>query len=129
MEEKSNNVEQTINTYMDTYFNAKDNSEYLTSDNRMLLGQVEMNIATLPENSPLKGLINNKIDDFYATTKELGKTTSMHNADVLRQQDGQTRMLVKSEAPKSSRAAFINVAVLLYGILNIGFIIAIAFLK
>ncbi len=129
MEGNQNSLEQNVNSYMNTYFNAKDNSQYLTSDNQMLLGQVEMNIAALPDASPLKGMINNRIDEFYATTKELGKTTSMHNADKLRQQEGQTRMLVKNEHPKSSRAAFINVAVLLYGIVNIGFIIAIAFLK
>lgn len=129
MEENPNSLEQVVSSYMDTYFNSKDNSQYLTSDNQMLLGQVEMHIASLPTTSPLKKIIDTKIDNYYATTKELGKTNSMNNADELRQQANPTRMLIKTEAPKSSRSAFINVAVLLYGIINIGFIIAIAFLK
>jgi len=74
----------------------------------------------------MKNIINNEIDKYFATTKELGG--NLKPVDELKQ--GPVRALVKKEeTPKSSRAAFINVAVLVYGILNIGIILAIALMK
>jgi len=120
----TNDLESAVKHYMELYFIAKD-SPYLTEDNRTLLGQVSNNIATLPEKSYMKTLINSEIDKYFATTKELGG--NLNNADELKQ--GPVRALVKKEEPRSTRAAFINVAVLLYGILNIGIILAIALMK
>lgn len=119
-----NDLETIVNHYMSLYFKAKE-SPFLTEDNRTLLGQVDNNIAALPEKSYMKTLINGEIDKYFATTKELGGNLS--NADELKQ--GPVRALVKKEEPKSTRAAFINVAVLLYGVLNIGIILAIALMK
>lgn len=120
-----NSLESQIKRYMNLYFTAKE-SPYLTGDNRTLIGQVEANINSLPANSYMKQIVNNEIDQYFATTKELGGDLS--KADELKQ--GPVRALVKKEEPRgSSRAAFINVAVLLYGILNIGIILAIALMK
>jgi len=122
---ENNSLESTVKAYMQLYFKAKE-SPFLTEDNRTLLGQVSSNIAILPENSYMKNIINNEIDKYFATTKELGG--NLKPVDELKQ--GPVRALVKKEeTPKSSRAAFINVAVLVYGILNIGIILAIALMK
>lgn len=120
-----NDLESQIKNYMRLYFTAKESNK-LTEDNVTILNQVANNIAVLPEESYLKDLINSEIDKYFAATKELGK--NIEPADELKQ--GPVRALVKKEeTPKSSRAAFINVAVLLYGILNIGIILAIALMK
>lgn len=121
----NNDLEAQIKKYMHLYFTAKESNK-LTEDNVTILSQVGNNIAVLPEESYLKSLINSEIDKYFAATKELGK--NIETADELKQ--GPVRALVKKEeTPKSSRAAFINVAVLLYGILNIGIILAIALMK
>ncbi len=120
-----NDLATNVKKYMNTYFKA-DESPYLTEDNRMLLAQVKNSIATLPDNSFVKQIINSEIDRHFAETKELGG--NLNRVDELKQ--GPVRALVKREdTPRSSRAAFINVVILLYGILNIGIILAIAVMK
>lgn len=121
----NNNLGTIIDSHMDTYFKAKDHANLLTGDNKTLVAQTENHIANLPEQSEMKKFINNRLDKYYETTKELGKIDSMNNADTLRQ-GGPTRALVPTT---SSRGAFINIAILLYGVINIGIILAIAFMK
>ncbi len=118
----------TIDQYMDLYLKVKEKSNVLTEENNMLVGQTDFYISTLPENSEVKNQINDRIDHYYASTKEFNKK-NLGTADELKQ--GITRKLVKVEdpIPNSSRAAFINIAILLYGMLNIGMIIAIAVMK
>lgn len=119
---------EDINSHMKRYFNAKDNFNLLTEDNKMLIGKVEQYIANLPEGSEIKTLINEQIDEYSSETKSLGDTKSMNLAYDLKQ--GQALVRVKKENTEySSRAAFINIAILLYGVLNIGFILATALLK
>ncbi len=48
---------------------------------------------------------------------------------VLNEQNGPTRTLTKKEVFPLTKAGFVNVAILLYGTLNIGIILAIAFMK
>lgn len=124
----NNNLENEVKNYMGTYFKAIDNRHYLTGDNSNLVAQTESIITSLPEGA-LKTTINNELDNYYEHTKEIGNVSSMNNADTLRQ-GGPVRALVKKEeTPISSRAAFINLAILLYGVVNIGIILAIAFMK
>lgn len=125
----SNNIKSDISNGMATYFEAKDNFNLLTSENKILVTNTENSIARLPESSPIKQYISQELDNYYAQTKEMGKINSMNNVDELRQ-GGPVRALVKTEEhPNSSRAAFINMAILLYGVVNIGIILAIAFMK
>ena len=54
----------------------------------------------------------------------------MQIADNLRQQTAPLALVrTKPEDKVSSKAAFINVAILLYGMLNIGFIVAVALIR
>ena len=124
-------MQEEIKKYMDTYFKAKDNSSLLTEDNKVLLSQVEFYIASMSEQAEIKKLIDEIIDDQLADTKKLGDVKNLAIADDLKQQQVQVRSLVKKEEYPlaSKRAAFINIAILLYGIINVGLVLAIALLK
>ena len=124
-------MQEEIKKYMDTYFKAKDNSSLLTEDNKVLLSQVEFYIASMSEQADIKKFIDEIIDDQLADTKKLGDVKNLAIADDLKQQQVQVRSLVKKEEYPlaSNRAAFINIAILLYGIINVGLVLAIALLK
>ena len=124
-------MQEEIKKYMNTYFKAKDNSSLLTEDNKVLLSQVEFYIASMSEQAEIKKLIDEIIDDQLADTKKLGDVKNLAIADDLKQQQVQVRSLVKKEEYPlaSKRAAFINIAILLYGIINVGLVLAIALLK
>lgn len=127
--EEQENIKRMIGFQMDTYFNAKDHANLLTEENRILIGQAESMIVNLQPETTVKKWIDEKIDNYFQATKELGKTNGLNNADNLKQAVPRLA-LVKSEEPKtSSKAAFINVAILLYGVINIGFILAVALMK
>lgn len=126
---KTTDLNFEIENGMKTYFKAKEKSRYLTEDNRTILGNLEYFISSIPNNHPFKQVINNSINQYYLRAKQAGEAENRNNADELRQ-TGQVRALVKQEETlPSRRAAFINVAILIYGSLNIGFILAIALLK
>lgn len=115
---------------MQVYFNAKENSRFLTEDNRILVSSTEYYISSVPNNHPVKQLINNEINNYYLKAKELGQEENRNNADELRQSSRSRALVKKEEMPiVSKRAAFINIAILIYGSLNIGFILALALLK
>ena len=118
-----------IKKQMARYFRAKDKFHLLTDENKMIVARVENSIAALPENSVIKPAIDKEIDSYFAETKELGDTKNMAIADKIKQESGMALVRKKEEHPLSSRAAFINVAILIYGVLNIGFILAIALMK
>ncbi len=124
----NNELKNEIETNMNRYFKAKDNFNLLTEDNKMLVNRVETTLATLPENSAIKKIVDNKIDEYSEHTKNLGDTKNLNIAYDLKQETALVRVR-KNNPPESSRAAFINVAILLYGVLNIGFILAIALMK
>ena len=125
----NNDLKSEISNGMSTYFEAKDNFRFLTSENKILVANTANSMAKLPNNSPIKQYIDSQLDNYYQYTKEMGNTNSMNDIDELRQR-GPARALVKTEQqPTSSRAAFINIAILLYGVVNIGIILAIAFMK
>ena len=119
---------------MRTYFIAKDSTN-LTENNKILLSQAEFVISSLPDDSDMKKIINEIIDREFDNTKMMGNTKSLAVADSLKQQ-GQApvralTLVKKEEYPLASnnKAAFINIAILLYGIVNVGLIMAIALMK
>ncbi|MDE5539890.1 MAG: hypothetical protein K2J20_05335 [Bacilli bacterium] len=128
-ESGNNNLRDLTGYYLNAYFEAKGNAQKLTGPNLALIGQVEANIAALPQDSEMKKIINSNIDDYFAQTKKQGQITDMNNADQLRQEGPKLALVKKETEGIKSRAAFINVAILIYGIANIGIILAIAFMK
>lgn len=124
-----NNYEPLIKSGIDTYTTAKNNYHLLTDDNKAIVSQVENAIVNLPENSALKKMINERFNQVFENTKELGDFNSMRNVDTLRQSGPSLALVKKETRESSSRAAFINIAILLYGVVNIGVILAIALMK
>ena len=127
-------MRQIIDKFMQTYFIAKDSTN-LTENNKILLSQAEFVISSLPDDSDMKKIINEIIDKEFDNTKMMGNTKSLAVADSLKQQ-GQApvralTLVKKEEYPLASnnKAAFINIAILLYGIVNVGLIMAIALMK
>lgn len=122
-------VERQIGTYMELYFSAKDSASALTEDNRSLLGNIEVLIAGLPKETPIGSIVSEKLDEYFERTKELGDAKGKGMVLELKNKNLPSIIEEEQNIKESSRAAFINVAILLYGILNVGIIIAIAFMK
>lgn len=117
--------------------------DYLTEENKVLLARTIDTLARIPNDSYIgktKSMYGNKL---YEMAKQ-NNGEGLEIAEIFRQSnpmdvndlytkdnDGPKLALVKKESsyPLSSKAAFINVAILLYGILNIGFIVAVALMK
>jgi len=127
--EQQENLKNMVAYQMDTYFKAKDHANLLTEENRILIGQVESMIVNLAPNTVMKNFIDEKIDNYFQATKELGKTNELNNADSLKQAVPRLALVKAEDIKVSSKAAFINVAILLYGVINIGFILAVALMK
>ena len=122
-------LEEKITNYMNLYFIAKDSFQYLTDDNKSLVGRAEIEIANTPKDS-LKGkIVNRKLDEYFEITKEMGNP----KGKVLKREMQDLKNLpvpVQEEVPiRSSKAAFVNIAIIIYGVLNIGIILAIALMK
>jgi len=119
-------LENDITNYMNLYFNVKDSFSHLTEDNKILVSNIETMIASLPKESVIGKIVNTKLDEYFELTKTLGDTKGKSMALVLKNKN--LPSLIEEE-PVKSKAGFINIAILLYGICNIGIIIAIAFMK
>ena len=118
-----------ITNYMNLYFSVKDSSHYLTEDNRILIGSLDTLIANLPKETPIGLLINQKLDEYFEITKEIGDTKG--KGMVLELKNKNVPAIIPEEEPtrKLGKAAFVNVAIILYAVLNIGIILAIALMK
>lgn len=114
---------------MNLYFSVKDSSHYLTEDNRILIGSLDTLIANLPKETPIGLLINQKLDEYFEITKEIGDTKG--KGMVLELKNKNVPAIIPEEEPtrKLGKAAFVNVAIILYAVLNIGIILAIALMK
>ena len=124
-----NSLENQVTNYMNLYFSAKDSFSELIEDNKILIGNLETLIATLPKETMLGTLINRKLDEYFEITKEIGDSKGKGMVLELKNKNVPA-IIPKEETPtKSSRAAFINIAIILYGVLNIGIILAIALMK
>ena len=118
-----------ITNYMNLYFSVKDSSHYLTEDNRILIGSLDTLIANLPKETPICLLINQKLDEYFEITQEIGDTKG--KGMVLELKNKNVPAIIPEEEPtrKLGKAAFVNVAIILYAVLNIGIILAIALMK
>lgn len=114
--------------YMNLYFSIKDSFHYLTEDNKILIGNIETLIATLPKETILGSIVNQKLDEYFEITKKVGD--SKGKGMVLELKSKNIPAMIEEEQPiRSSKAAYINIAIVLYGVLNIGIILAIALMK
>lgn len=119
-------VKHRLENGMDLYFEMKENESRLNEPNRMLIAQTESVMASL-NNDEMKSFIDGKLEKYdqahdigYNNTADLPIVTVIHPL---------VRKRSNPEATKVSRAGFINTAILLYGIINIGIILAIALMK
>ena len=135
------------NEELERYFlyiaNAYKYKDYLTEENKVLLTKAIDTLARVPSNSYIgqckaqygaklyeQAKQNNgenlEIAEIFRQTNNVLLNSSLEKENV-----GPKLALVKKEEsyPLSSKSAFINVVILLYGILNIGFIVAVALMK
>lgn len=118
-----------LTNYMNLYFSVKESLHYLTEDNKILIGSLETLIASLPKETPIGTLINQKLDEYFEITKEIGDTKGKGMVLELKNKNLPTMIPEEEPLMKSKKAAFVNVAIILYAVLNIGFILAIALMK
>ena len=123
-------LDNEVTDYMNLYFNVKDSFHYLIEDNKILIGNIETLIATLPKETVLGNLVNQKLDEYFEITKEIGDSKGKGMVLELKNKNVPA-ILPEEEMPitRSSKAAFINIAIILYSVLNIGIILAIALMK
>ena len=117
-----------VTNYMNLYFSVKDSFSYLIEENKILVGNIETLIATLPKDTALGKIVNQKLDEYFEITKEIGD--SKGKGMVLELKNKNVPAIIEEEYQgRSSKAAFINIAIVLYSVLNIGIILAIALMK
>lgn len=121
-------LENNITNYMNLYFSIKESFSDLTEDNKILISSIENLIATLPKETILGSIVNAKLDEYFEMTKTIGDEKGKTMALVLKNKN--LPSLIEEEAPtRYPKAGYINIAILIYGIINIGIILAIAFMK
>lgn len=122
-------LDNQVTNYMNLYFSVKDSFQYLIEDNKILIGKIETLIATLPKETILGSLVNQKLDEYFEITKEIGDKKGKGMVLELKNKNVPA-VIPEEEIPtRSSKAAFVNIAIILYGVLNIGFILAIALMR
>ena len=118
--------EKTIN-FTNLYLKFKDEEYVLTEDNKILLANLDHMIASLPEISLMKTWINERIDNYYVETKTINDVKG--KALALELKKNLPSLIEKEPRSSISKAGFINALMLIYGIANIGIILAIAFIR
>jgi len=124
------NNEETKNQalkFMDLYFQAKENFSNLTEDNKILISNIENRIATIPKDNLIGNTISTKLDEYLELTKTLGDEKGKSLALTLKNKNYPT--IIEENQVYLPKAGFINTAILIYGIINIGIILAIALMK
>ena len=122
-------IDNQITDYMNLYFSIKDSFQYLIEDNKILIGNIETLIATLPKETIVGSLVNQKLDEYFEITKEIGDTKGKGMVLELKNKNVPAIMPEEEMPVRSSKAAFVNIAIIIYGVLNIGIILAIALMK
>ena len=122
-------LDAQVTDYMNLYFIIKYSFHYLTEDNKILTGNIETLIATLPKETLLGKVINQKLDEYFEATKQIGDSKGKGMVLELKNKNVPSILPEESAPSRSSKAAFINIAIVLYGVLNIGIILAIALMK
>lgn len=121
-------LENTISNYMSLFFRVKEEFSTLTEDNKILVSNVENLMANLPKETAIGSLINKKLDEYYELTKTMGDEKGKTMALVLKNKNLPS-LIEEEDTVRMGKAGYVNIAILLYGILNIGMIIAIAIMK
>ena len=122
-------LDNKITNYMNLYFSVKDSFQYLIEDNKILVGNIETLIATLPKETQIGKLINQKLDEYFEITKEIGDSKGKGMILELKNKNVPATIREEEKPVRSSKAAFVNIAIIIYGVLNIGIILAIALMK
>lgn len=121
-------LEHNVSNYMNLYFSIKDAFSTLTEDNKILVSNIENMIASLPKETAIGSIVNTKLDEYLELTKTMGDEKGKAMALVLKNKN--LPSLIEEEPKvKMTKAGFINIAILLYGILNIGMIVAMAIMR
>lgn len=121
-------LESTISNYMNLFFRVKEEFSTLTEDNKILVSNIENLMASLPKETAIGSLINKKLDEYYELTKTMGDEKGKTMALVLKNKNLPS-LIEEEDTVRMGKAGYVNIAILLYGILNIGMIIAIAIMK
>ena len=122
-------LDNSITDYMNLYFSVKDSFHYLSEDNKILIGSIETLVATLAKETVLEKLVNQKLDEYFEITKKIGDSKGKGMVLELKNKNVPATIPEEEIPVRSSKAAFINIAIVLYGVLNIGIILAIALMK
>lgn len=121
-------LENNITNYMNLYFSIKESFNDLTEDNKILMSNIENLIASLPKETIVGSMVNKKLDEYFEMTKTMGDEKGKTMALILKNKN--LPSLIEEEVPsRYTKAGYINIAILIYGIINIGIILAIAFMK
>ncbi len=121
----NNNIDNgQIKNGMNLYFHAKDYYDYLTDYNKTIVNNFENIIASLKEDSPLGIYVNQKLDEYLAQSKESGNAKG--KGMILELKNKQFPSVIDEEEPNIPKAGFINIFILIYGMINIALIIALA---
>ena len=67
-------LENSINSYMKIYFESKENFYKLTDDNKMLITNIEIMIASIPKESIIGSIVNKELDEYFKMTQTIGDT-------------------------------------------------------
>lgn len=119
-------IKHKLDVGMDLYFEMKENESRLNEPNKMLMAQVESVMASLNDEE-MKKYIDNRLEK-YDQDHDIGYNNTA-NLPVVSEAHPLVRTRTKTEGKQVNRAGFINTAILLYGIINIGIILAIAIMK
>lgn len=119
-------VEHKLDVGMDLYFEMKGNESRLNEPNKILMAQVESVMASLNDGE-VKNYIDGRLEK-YDQDHNIGYNNTA-NLPIIRENYPLVKTRTKSEPKTVNRAGFINAAILLYGIINIGIILAIALMK
>lgn len=127
------NLENKITDYMNLYFSVIDSSNILIENNQILIGTIKDLIGTLPKETLIGQIVNKKLDEYRKETEKSEKSRG-ETSRVLELTKPNLPVIIpegneEEQKSYSSRAAFVNIAIIIYGALNIGIILAIALLK
>ena len=121
-------LELKVSNYMSLYFSIKESFSLLTEDNKIFISNMETLIATTPKETAIGAIVNKKLDEYLELTKTIGDEKGKTMALVLKNKN--LPSLIEEDVPvRITKAGYINIAILLYGMINIAFIVAVALMK
>ncbi len=132
---------EEIVKYCKLLTNALENKDFLTEGNKDLVGKVLHDIDKLVDGE-VKLNIEKYWLDYYKNAKQTNNMLALMVAENYNRGSSELNSSLDNTGPKlalvkkednyplsSSKSAFVNIAILLYGVLNIGFIVAVALMK